>query len=322
MRRVVITGVAGLIGSHLADALLERGEVQVFGIDDMSVGQMSNIDHLEGSPNFDFRQASILDPGAWAEDCNGVDWIIHMAAAKKIDERGSRWRTLQTNSEGTIQVLEVARRFGCHVLLASTSDVYGCSTAIPFREDGETLLVPSNVKRWSYAVSKLYGEHVALAYHEDFGLPVVILRYFGGFSERSSPTWSGGHVPLFIDAVLRDSEIVIHGDGKQTRCMCYVSDLVDGTLRALDVPEAVGEVINVGSDEEHSVLDTAHMIHELAGSGRPLKLRFIPQAEVFGGYREIVRRIPDLGKAEKLLGYRPQVSFKEALERTLTAWPQ
>ena len=154
-----------------------------------------------------------------------------------------------------------------------------------------------------------------MAYHEDHGVPVVILRYFGGFSERSSPTWSGGHIPLFVDAVLNDREVTIHGDGKQTRCMGYVSDLVDGTLRALEAPLAVGEVINVGTDEEHSVLDAAHRIHTLAATGNPLRLSFVPHAEFFGAYREIPRRVPDLSKARALLGYRPQVSFEEGLRR-------
>lgn len=322
MRRAVITGVAGLIGSHLTDALLEREDLQIVGIDDLSVGVMANLSHLVGHPRFRFLRGSVLGPEAWSKECDGADWIVHLAAAKKIDERGSRWNTLQVNAEGTRRVLEVARRAGCSVLVASTSDVYGCSAEVPFREDGETVLVPSTVKRWSYAASKLFAEHVALAYHEEHGVPVVILRYFGCFSERSSPTWSGGHIPLFIDAVLGDREVIIHGDGKQTRCMGYVSDIVDGTLKAMDAPEAVGEVINVGSDEEHTILDAASLISELADTGRPLKLRFVPHAEVFGAYKEIARRIPDLAKARTLLGYTPKVSFAEALRRTLEAWPQ
>lgn len=321
MMRIVVTGVAGLIGSHLADALLERDDVLVVGVDDLSVGVRANIAHLEGHHRFSFHEACILESEAWPEECSGAEWIVHLAATKKIGEKGSRWRTTQVNGEGTTRVLENARRFGCRVLVASTSDVYGRSTAIPFREDGETVLGPSVVKRWSYATSKLFSEQVALAYHEDHGVPVVILRYFGGFSERSSPTWSGGHIPLFIDAVLSDREVTIHGDGKQTRCMGYVSDLIDGTLRALEAPEAVGEVINVGTDEEHSVLEAAHLIHDLAGTGNPLRLRFMPHDEVFGGYREIPRRVPDLSKAGELLGYCPRVSFEEGLRRALAAWP-
>lgn len=320
MRKVVITGVAGLIGSHLADALLEGEGNLVVGIDDLSIGVKANIAHLENHPRFRFLQASILEPEAWLKECDGSEWIVHLAAAKKIGEDGSRWRTLEVNAEGTREVLEVAKHFDCSLLLASTSDVYGCSAAVPFKEDGETVLSPGAVKRWSYAASKLFCEQMALAYYEEHGVPVVILRYFGGFSERSSPTWSGGHIPLFIDAVLNDREIVIHGDGKQTRCMGYISDLLDGTIRALEKPEAIGEVINVGVDEEHSVLDAAHLIHELAGSGRPLRLRFVPIADLFGKYREIARRVPDLNKAHSLLGYRPRITFEEGLRRTLNAW--
>ena len=321
MRRMVITGVAGLIGSHLADALLEREDTMVVGVDDLSVGVHANIAHLEGHPRFRFHQACILKPEVWSEECHGAEWIVHLAASKKIGEQGSRSHTVRVNGEGTVRVLDVAQRFGCRALVASTSDVYGLSSEIPFREDGELVQGPAEVKRWSYAASKLFGEQAALAYCEDHGVPVVILRYFGGFSERSSPTWSGGHIPLFVDAVVNDKEVTIHGDGKQTRCMGYVSDLVDGTLQALDTPQAVGEIINVGTDEEHSVLDAAHRIHALAATGNPLRLSFVPHAEIFGAYREIPRRVPDLTKAQALLGYRPRVSFEEGLRRTLAAWP-
>jgi UDP-glucose 4-epimerase len=320
VRKMVITGVAGLIGSHLADALLEREDTAVVGIDNLSVGIQANIAHLEGHPLFKFHQACILEPEAWSEECLGAEWIVHLAASKKIGEQGSRARTIRVNGEGTLRVLDVAHRFGCRALVASTSDVYGLSAEIPFREDGELVQGPTEVKRWSYAASKLFGEQVALAYCEDHDVPVVILRYFGGFSERSSPTWSGGHIPLFVDAVLNDKEVTIHGDGKQTRCMGYVSDLVDGTLRAIEAPQALGEVINVGTDEEHSVLEAAHRIHALAATGNPLQLSFVPHAELFGEYREIPRRVPDLSKAHALLGYHPQVSFEEGIRHTLASW--
>lgn len=321
MRRVLITGAAGLIGSHLADALIRREDTLVVGVDDLSVGVKENISHLDGHPRFRFLEASILDPESWSRECRGAEWIVHLAAAKKIGERGSRLRTMEVNAEGTKLVLDEARRAGCRALVASTSDVYGCSTKVPFREDGDTILSPATVKRWSYAASKLYSEQIALAYHEEYEVPVVVLRYFGGFSERSSPSWSGGHIPLFIDAILRGREVVIHGDGKQTRCMAYVSDLVEGTLSALDEPSVVGEVINIGTDEEHSVLDAARLVHEMAGTGRPLDLRFVPHAEVFGSYREVARRVPDLSRAEAMLGYSPKVTFREGIRRTLEAWP-
>jgi UDP-glucose 4-epimerase len=191
------------------------------------------------------------------------------------------------------------------------------SPDLPFREDGDLLLGPSMVKRWGYAVSKLYGEQLAYAYYKDFGVQVVILRYFGGFSSRSSFGWSGGHIPIFMRAVLNDEEVVIHGDGSQTRSMAYVTDLVDGTVAAMETDKAIGEIINLGSTEEMSVLDAAKLTHRLANTGKELKLKFVPFQDVFGEYKDIVRRVPDLSKAKELFGYAPKISLEEAVRMAL-----
>jgi UDP-glucose 4-epimerase len=213
--------------------------------------------------------------------------------------------------------LKLARALKSKVIFGSTSDVYGMSEDLPFREDGDLVLGPSMIKRWSYAVSKLYGEQMAFAFYKEFGVPAVILRYFGAFSERSSFSWSGGHVPLFIDAVLKDQEVIVHGDGKQTRSMGHVSDLVSGTLLAMEREEAVGEIINIGNDEELSVIDTARLIHRVANTGRPLRIRYVPFKEVFGLYKDIQRRLPDLSKARRLLGFKPRISLRKAVEMTI-----
>jgi UDP-glucose 4-epimerase len=173
------------------------------------------------------------------------------------------------------------------------------------------------IKRWSYAVGKLFGEQLAFAYYKDYGLPIVVLRYFGGFSERASFTWSSGHIPLFIDAVLNDKECIIHGDGSQTRSMTHVANLVDATYLAMFADEAVGELINIGDSKEMSVLECAELIHALVDSGKPLKLKFIDTTEIFGRYKDIQRRRPDLSKAKKLLNYIPKVSFEEGLRRVI-----
>jgi UDP-glucose 4-epimerase len=207
--------------------------------------------------------------------------------------------------------------WGSKVVFASTSDVYGMSPDLPFKEDGDILLGPTMVKRWSYAVAKLYCEQMAFAYHKDDGVPIVLLRYFGGFSPRSSFSWSGGHVPIFVDAILNDREVPIHGDGTQSRSMAWVDDLTVGTYLAMESSEAVGEVINLGNDEEMSVVDTARLIHELADTGKELKLKFIKMEEVFGKYRDIVRRVPDLSKANKILGYEPKTNMKEAIKKMI-----
>jgi UDP-glucose 4-epimerase len=248
-----------------------------------------------------------------------VDIIVHLAAVKKIGESDSSMSTLSVNVKGTEHVLEVAKMWGARVVFASTSDVYGMSPDLPYREDGDLLIGPSMIRRWSYAVSKLYCEQLAFAYHQDFDLPVVVLRYFGGFSPRSSFRWSGGHVPIFIHAVLSDQEVIVHGDGTQTRSMAFVSDLVDGTEMAMSNENAVGEIINLGSTEELSVLDTARLIHRTADTGKELKLKFIPMSEVFGKYKDIMRRRPDLSRARSVLGYEPRVSLEDGIRRTIDA---
>jgi UDP-glucose 4-epimerase len=317
-KRVLITGVAGMIGSHLLDALLERG-YSVVGIDNMAFGKMDNIQQHMNNPAFSFYRVDVLDMDTLKILARDMDTIIHLAAVKKIGEAQSSMATLTVNTRGTEHVLEVARMWGCRVLFASTSDVYGMSPALPFREDGDLLLGPSLVRRWSYAVAKLYGEQLAYAYHKDHGVQTIIVRYFGGFSPRSSFAWSGGHIPIFVRAILNDEEVPIHGDGSQTRSMAYVDDLIQGTVQALESPRAVGEVINLGNDEELSVLDSAKLIHKLAGTGKPLKLKFIPFKEVFGEYKDIVRRIPDLSKAKELLGYHPKYSMADGIRFVIDA---
>jgi UDP-glucose 4-epimerase len=315
-KRVLITGVAGMIGSHLAEDLLKRG-YSVTGIDDLSYGNLENLEQCTGSPEFKFYRVSILD----AETLNilgkDADTIIHLAAVKKIGEKDISLPTLQVNTKGTENVLETAKMWGCKVVFASTSDVYGMSPDLPLNEDGDLLLGPSLIRRWSYAVSKLHGEQLSFAYMHDHKVPVVVIRYFGGFSPRSSFAWSGGHIPIFIRAILNDEEVVIHGDGLQTRSMGFVSDLVNGTVLALESQDAVGEIINIGNDEELSVVETARLIHKLSGSKNELKLKFIPLSEVFGKYKDIQRRIPDLGKARRILGYEPKVKLEDAIRLTI-----
>ena len=312
----LVTGVAGMIGSHLLDALLERG-YRVTGIDNLSYGKLENIEHQLGNPAFAFYPVDILDLEGLGAAARKADVIVHLAAVKKIPETHSSMSTLKVNAKGTEHVLEVARTRRKKVIFASTSDVYGMSADLPFREDGDLLLGPTLIKRWSYAVAKLYGEQLAFAYHYDYGVPVVVLRYFGGFSPRSSLAWSGGHIPIFIHAVLNDQEVVIHGDGTQTRSMAYVDDLVEGTVLAMESPQAVGQIINLGNAEELSVLDAARLIHRLADTGKPLKLKFVPFREIFGDYRDITRRLPDLSKARRLLGYEPKVSMEDAIRLCL-----
>ena len=315
-KQVLITGVAGMIGSHLAEELLAKGYM-VTGIDDLSYGSLENLSGSIHQSNFKFYRVSILDFDTLKILAKDVGTIIHLAAVKKISEKDVSLPTLMVNTKGTENVLEAAKMWGFKVVFASTSDVYGMSPDLPLNENGDLLIGPSMIKRWSYAVSKLYGEQLAFGYYNDHKVPAVVIRYFGGFSPRSSFAWSGGHVPIFIRAILNDEEVIVHGDGTQTRSMGFVTDLVNGTILALENEKAIGELINIGNDEELSVIDTAKLIHEIANTGKKLKIKFVPMAEVFGKYKDIQRRIPDLQKAKTILGYSPKVKLRDAIRVTL-----
>jgi UDP-glucose 4-epimerase len=315
-KKVLITGVAGMIGSHLLDELLKK-DYEIIGIDNLSFGSIENIAHNLDNQNFQFFDVDVIDFETLSILGKGCETIIHLAAYKKIGENDLAMPTFRTNCEGTENICKIAKIWRCKLLLASTSDVYGMSPDLPLNEDGDLLLGPSMIKRWSYAVSKLYDEQLAFAYYHDYKVPVVVLRYFGGFSPRSSFIWSGGHIPIFIKAILRDEEIIIHGDGSQTRSMGFVDDLVNGTILALENNEAIGEIINIGNDEELSVLDTAKLIHKVANTGKDLKTKFVPMSEIFGKYKDIMRRIPDLSKAKRILGYQPKIDLTKAIELTI-----
>lgn len=315
-KQILITGVAGMIGSHLAEELLAKGYF-VTGIDDLTYGKMENLVNCVHQPNFKFYRLSILDFDTLKILAKDMGTIVHLAAVKKIAEKDISLPTLMVNTKGTENVFEAAKMWGCKVVFASTSDVYGMSPDLPLNENGDLLIGPSMIKRWSYAVSKLYGEQLAFGYFNDHTVPMLVIRYFGGFSPRSSFAWSGGHVPIFIRAILNDEEVIVHGDGAQTRSMGFVTDLVHGTVLAIENDNAVGEVINIGNDEELSVIDTAKLIHQVANTGKPLRVKYVPMSEVFGQYKDIQRRIPDLSKAKKILGYAPKVKLKDAVELTL-----
>jgi UDP-glucose 4-epimerase len=317
MKKVLITGVAGMIGSHLLDQLLETKKYKVIGIDNFSFGKLDNISHNLDKQNFKFYQVDVLDFETLKILGKDMDVVVHLAAVKKIGENQSSLPTLIINNKGTKNILEIAKMWRSKVIFASTSDVYGMSMDLPHKENGNLLLGPSMIKRWSYAVSKLYDEQLAYGYYKDFKIPVVILRYFGAFSSRSNFSWSGGHIPIFINAILKNEEIIIHGDGSQTRSMAFVNDVVKGTVLAMETEKAVGEIINLGNDEEMSVLDSAKLIHKLSGVKGKLKIKFTPFEEIFGEYKDIMRRIPDLTKAKKILGYTPEITIKEGINFTI-----
>jgi len=313
---VAVTGSAGFIGSHLVDELLARG-YRVIGIDNLSMGRRENFQHLAGRRDFAFHEVDVRDFEALRSACQESSVIVHLAAYK-IPRYGGAIHTLQINSRGTEHVLEVARGAGRKVVLASTSDVYGKNPQLPFSERHDSVMGPSSIPRWSYAVSKLFEEHLGLAYREAYGVPVVILRFFGCYGPRQHRSWWGGPQAVFIDAMLNGGEIEIHGDGLQTRTFTYVGDTVQGIVRAIECEQAEGEIFNLGSDEEISILDLARTIHRLIGrAGEPL-IRFVDYARVGKGpYEDVRRRVPDVTKARTMLGFTATVPLIEGLQRAI-----
>jgi UDP-glucose 4-epimerase len=309
--KALITGVAGFIGSHLADELLNRGW-EVVGVDNLSFGREKNV-----NPSVDFFIDDICKERIVKNLAKGADAIFHMAAIKKVREADSSLPTAVSIGEGTLSVLRAAEANKCKVIIASTSDVYGHGQ-VPFTEsDGQTF-GSSDIKRWTYAVSKLYSEHLAYAFQDK--IEFVILRYCGAIGERMRNLWSGTHVPLFINAVLHNKPITIHGDGSQTRPLLHVDDVVRCTLLAAENPKANRQAFNVGGNEEISVLNTAKMIHKIANTGNQLILNYIPMKEVFGQYKEIMRREIDTTKTERILGFKQSIPVREALKMIIDKW--
>lgn len=317
MTRVVVTGVAGFLGSNLLDTLIREGH-DVVGIDNLSMGYMRNIEEHMHSERFDFLQADITDPAVFAGIGGDVDFIVHLAAFK-IPRYGTALDTLKINYEGTENVLDFARQQNCKCVLASTSDVYGRNDKLPFNEENtDSVIGSSKAPRWAYAVSKLFDEHLALAYQDAYGFPVTLLRFFGSYGPRQHLTWWGGPQSVFIEAVLTDKVIPIHGDGSQTRSFTFVSDTVAGIYQAMLREEANGEIINIGSTYEISILDLARKIKELSGTPGELKLEMVPYESFTGKkYQDVMRRLPDTTLCRKLLGVEARVGLDEGMARTI-----
>jgi len=315
-KRVVVTGVAGFLGSHLLDKLISAGH-QVWGIDNLSMGSLDNVHGHLADPAFRFLERDVTEVSAFDDISQDLDCIVHLAAYK-IPRYGNTLATLRTNSKGCENVLEFARRVGCKCVLASTSDVYGRNPKLPFAEDDDSVIGCSKVARWSYAVSKLFDEHMGFAYQEAYGIPVTVLRFFGSYGPRHHRSWWGGPQSVFIDAVLNEQEIPIHGDGLQTRSFTYVSDTVEGIYAAIVKTESNGEILNIGSTHEITILELARIITQLSNpSGHP-KIKFIPyESFTAGKYEDVRRRIPDVTRSERILGVRARVRIEEGLARTI-----
>jgi UDP-glucose 4-epimerase len=310
--RVLITGGAGFIGSHLCDACLGRGD-EVFILDDLSTGSIDNISHLRSNPRFHYVIESVHHASTVAELVDQCDVVFHLAAAvgvRLIVE--SPVRTIETNVHGTEVVLAQANKKKKKVLIASTSEVYGLSTQIPFREDGNLVLGPTSKGRWSYACSKAIDEFLAHAYWRERKLPTVIVRLFNTVGPRQTGQY-GMVVPTFIKQALTGRSITIHGDGEQSRCFAHVSDVVRALLALMDHPQAVGEVFNIGTNEEVTIRALAERVKALTASRSEIVM--VPYEQAYGeGFEDMPRRVPDISKIGKLIGWRPDKSLDEILQ--------
>ena len=315
MRRVGVTGAAGFIGSNLCERLLADG-YEVVGVDDLSYGAVANVAPYMEHPSFTFEVLDCTNKLRLRSAFEGCDAIAHLAA-KKIPRFGGTLSTLEVNVGGVHAACDVALALDAELVITSTSDVYGNATP-PFREEDELVIGPPTTKRWAYAVSKMYDEHVALAMADEKGLDVTILRLFNVYGPKNHLSWWGGPVVTFIESLLDGEPMEIHGDGQQTRTFTYVDDTVDGIVRALERKESRGEVINLGGVETLTILDLARRCQEMLGyTGSPLRANFITYESLPGQYQDVRHRVPDTSKAERLLGFRTTIDFAEGLARTV-----
>jgi UDP-glucose 4-epimerase len=315
--RVLVTGGAGYIGSHLVDALIKRGD-EALVIDNLSTGKIENIRHLLGHPAFHFINDSILNEQLLERFIPSMDLIFHLAAAVGVrNVLQDPLAAINTNVRGTEVVLGLAFKYWKRLVLASSSEIYGKARHVPFREDDDRVLGSSAVARWSYSMSKAIDEHFAFAYAAK-GLPVSILRYFNSYGPRLDERGYGSVVANFIRQALRGDPITVLGDGKQTRCFTYIEDTVAGTLLAGEVKEAIGEAFNIGSPTETGILDLARLVKRLTRSKSPIE--FQPYEAYYGeGFEDTRRRVPSGEKAKRLLGFTPRVDLAAGLKKTI-AW--
>lgn len=310
--RALITGGAGFIGSHLVDAVLERGD-SVIALDNLATGRHDNVRHHLGEPRFEFVLGSIMNSDLVDDLVARSDVIFHLAAAvgvKLIVERPLE--SLITNIRGSEIVFEKAHKHGKKVLVTSTSEIYGKSPDVPWHEEADRLLGSPLLGRWSYSTSKAVDEILAHAYWKAKGLPTVIVRLFNTVGPRQSGEY-GMVIPRFVAQALSGKELTVFGDGSQTRCFAYVGDVVPALVALIGSVDAEGQAVNIGSTEEVAMLDLAELVVELTGSSS--KIRLIPYEEAYeSGFEETPRRLPDVSRARKLIGFEPRTSLREIIE--------
>jgi UDP-glucose 4-epimerase len=313
-KSVLITGVAGFIGTNLAERLLLEGHI-VIGIDNFSYGYSRNLINCFKYPQFKFLEANVQDDG-W-DDKIKADIIVHLAS-QKIPRYTNALKTLEENNLMLKKVIQKALSDGARLVFASTSDVYGKNPNIPFHEESDLVLGPTTVKRWAYALSKIYSEQYIQACNAEYGLEYTIMRFFGSYGEYQNITWWGGPQSVFIQNYLEQKPVELHGDGQQTRTFTYVQDTISGVMLCIFKPEAKNEIFNIAGnpDEEITIESLARTIWALMDKEGEPPINLIPYS-TFGNYEDVRRRVPSIEKIKKLLGYEPKYTLLDGLKRTI-----
>lgn len=313
--KILITGGAGFIGSHLCELLVHKGH-SVVAIDNLTTGRLENIVHLLPMPGFQFVRENITNSQVLDRLTSEADLIVHLAAVvgvKLIVE--DPVNTIATNIMGTEAVLTTANRYGCKVMLASTSEVYGKGSKVPFNEEDDCVMGPTSHSRWSYATSKAIDEFLGLAYYRQFGLPVVVMRFFNTVGPRQTGRY-GMVIPRFVRQALSNEPITIYGDGEQSRCFADVADIIGAIYKLSSHPGAVGQVFNIGSTEEVTIRELAERV--ITATGSQSQIIYVPYEEAYSpGFEDMRRRVPDLEKVYQLIGYKPTFSLDDTLKRVV-----
>ena len=313
--RILITGGAGFIGSHLCEYLIEQGN-EVTVIDDFSTGRIENIQHLLANPNFTLVRDTVLNENIMHLLIEQCDRVYHMAAAvgvKLIIDKPVH--TISTNIAGTERVLEIANKFNRKIIIMSSSEVYGKNTTVPFNEDDDRLMGATIYSRWSYACSKAIDEFLGLAYNRQYGLPVVIVRLFNTVGPRQIGQY-GMVIPRFVKQALTGQPITVYGNGTQTRCFTYVGDVIKALVNLMECDDAQGNVFNIGTNEEISIYELAEKIKSKTKSSSPIEK--IPYDKAYEkGFDDMMRRVPDISKIHKVIGYKPTYSLDQILDAVI-----